>query len=65
MNNERYGAFVNYYSILNLIYNNYFSTNEINAKDISPSASGNLWYVNNTTGSNIIYGQPSGGRRGI
>jgi parallel beta-helix repeat protein len=55
-NNERYGVFVNYYSILNFLYNNYFSGNELNAKDISTSTSENAWYIQNTSGSNIIHG---------
>lgn len=55
-NNERYGIFVNYYSIQNLIYNNYFSGNFQHAKDISTSTSENLWYIENISGSNIIYG---------
>ena len=54
--NSRYGAYLNYYCSNNTIYNNYFSSNQENAKDISPEASGNQWYHVNITSQNIIYG---------
>lgn len=57
--NSRYGVYVNYYSISNSIYNNYFEDNEYNAKDISIQT--NYWYRSKTSGSNIINGPYLGG----
>ena len=56
VNNDRIGVYVNFYSIKNQIYNNYFAGNELNAKDISPDDSQNEWYHTNMTASNIIHG---------
>jgi parallel beta-helix repeat protein len=61
LDNERHGMYVNYYSINLLIYNNYFSGNTINAKDVSPEDSENQWYTTLTQLSNIIYGPFIGG----
>lgn len=56
-NNKRYGIYVNYYCLNNQIYDNYFESNELHAKDISPDSSDNKWFheifINE---SNIIYG---------
>ncbi len=52
--NSRYGIHVNYYAIHNLIYNNFFSDNDVNARDISSGE--NLWNVSSSAGSNIING---------
>lgn len=54
--NERYGIYINYYSLENLIYDNFFSGNDQHAKDISTSFSNNVWYIEKTAGSNIING---------
>ena len=59
--NLRYGLYVNYYSTHNLIYNNLFKGNDVNAKDISTNTSGNRWNISNTSGSNIIHGPYLGG----
>ncbi|HMA83878.1 MAG TPA: NosD domain-containing protein [Candidatus Thermoplasmatota archaeon] len=54
--NNRHGMYLNYYSLHNQIFNNYFSSNQLNAKDISPEDSQNQWYHSNISSQNIIYG---------
>ncbi|RLF56908.1 MAG: hypothetical protein DRN27_08815, partial [Thermoplasmata archaeon] len=61
LKNERHGIYVNYYSIINLFYNNFFKGNDVNAKDISKTTSGNRWNISNISGSNIIHGPFFGG----
>ncbi len=57
--NSRYGIHINYYAVNNLIYNNFFSGNDCNARDISQNT--NLWNQPKTTGSNILKGPYIGG----
>lgn len=58
--NSRYGVYVNYFSISNILYDNYFEDNEYNAWDISTSD--NSWNKPTTvTGKNIIGGSKIGG----
>lgn len=54
--NERHGLYVNFYCLNNQMYNNYFSGNELNAKDISPESNENEWFHSNLSISNIIFG---------
>ncbi len=54
--NNRHGIYLNYYCLNNQIFNNYFSNNQLNAKDISPDDSQNQWYHSNISSQNIIYG---------
>lgn len=57
INNKRYGLYVNFYCLKNQIFNNYFSNNDVNAKDISPDDSQNKWFHETFINeSNIIYG---------
>ena len=54
-NNLRYGANLDYFTIKNLIYNNYFHDNEDNAMD--KSMNNNYWnYSSSYSGTNIIGG---------
>lgn len=56
--NSRYGIYINYFSINNVIYNNYFGDNTYNARDISNY--NNFWNIS-SIGTNIIGGSKMGG----
>jgi parallel beta-helix repeat protein len=56
--NKRYGVYINYFSINNEIYDNYFKDNEYNAWDISTS---NNFWSKTGDGGNIIGGSKIGG----
>jgi len=53
--NSQYGIYLNYYSVDNLIYNNYFHDNSDNAFDMSEN--NNIWSISTTTGYNIVNGE--------
>jgi len=57
--NSRYGTYINYYAVGNLVYNNLFEENTYNSKDISSGE--NSWSTSKTYGSNIINGPYIGG----
>jgi parallel beta-helix repeat protein len=59
LKNSRYGVFLNFYSIGNRIYNNYFEDNANNSMDVSSAI--NHWYRSKINGSNIINGPFLGG----
>jgi parallel beta-helix repeat protein len=60
IDNERYGVYVNYFSINNKIYDNSFEDNEYNAWDIS--SSDNSWDISSTgNDKNKIRGSKIGG----
>ena len=54
-NNNRYGVYLSYFCINNLIYNNYFHDNTDNARDMSEN--NNRWYDTTHYGTNIINGE--------
>jgi len=52
--NQRYGIYLNYFTISNSIYNNFFKNNIDNARDLSENH--NTWYLTKTLGTNIVSG---------
>ncbi|MEF8848318.1 MAG: PKD domain-containing protein [Candidatus Thermoplasmatota archaeon] len=57
--NQRYGIYINYYAVGNLIFNNFFESNDLNARDISKSK--NIWNIALQNKSNVIKGPKIGG----
>ena len=53
--NSQYGIHLNYYSVSNLVYNNYFKEN-INNNALDVSEDNNIWKRTKTLGTNIING---------
>jgi len=53
-NNSDYGAYLDFFSLSNLIYNNYFHDNEENA--IDKSMNKNQWNIAQTSSTNIVGG---------
>lgn len=52
--NRAYGVYLDFFTIANLVYNNYFHDNARNAMD--KSINRNSWNISKTTGNNVIGG---------
>ena len=52
--NSRYGIYLNFYTLDNAIYDNYFHDNSQNALDISEDH--NTWNIAKTSGTNVVGG---------